>query len=158
MVNSKNNLKASIASKRQGLAANLGSGAKIVKDHSKLSNLDYLSSGHKGFAGIEFGTTVEWNARRDYRPVEGMIVVYTDYKREVDPETGQETLIPNFKIGDGNTYLIDKPFIGDDIRKLLQSHMEDTGMHIQSGEREFWNDKLNYVDPGDDDLLEFTRF
>lgn len=35
------------------------SGTVILKDHSKLTNLEYLKSGHTGFAGIEFGTTAE---------------------------------------------------------------------------------------------------
>ena len=85
-----------------------------------------------------------------------MLVVYTDYQVITDPETGKKTFIPNFKIGDGNAYLIDKPFVGDDIRNILQEHMEDTGMHLQPGERDFWNNKLNYNEP-EGDLLEFTR-
>lgn len=34
-------------------------GSHSVSDHSKLSHLDFLESGHKGFAGIQFGTTAE---------------------------------------------------------------------------------------------------
>ena len=30
-----------------------------TRDHSKLKNLDYIKSGHTGFAGIVFGTTEE---------------------------------------------------------------------------------------------------
>jgi len=85
-----------------------------------------------------------------------MLVVYTDYQTKTDPETGEVIYIPNFKIGDGNAYLADKPFIGDDLRDALQQHLEDTGIHLQPGEREFWNNKLNYVEP-ETDLLEFTR-
>ena len=85
-----------------------------------------------------------------------MLVVYTDYAKKTDPETGKTIYIPNFKIGDGNAYLIDKPFVGDDIRSILEEHIEDTGLHIQPGEREFWNNKLNYEEP-EGDLLEFTR-
>ena len=36
-----------------------GGGAAIMTDHSQLTKLDYLQSGHTGFAGIEFGTTAE---------------------------------------------------------------------------------------------------
>lgn len=64
--------------------------------------------------------------------------------------------MPGFKIGDGNAYLIDKPFVGEADSKLLQQHIEDAGLHIQPGERAFWNNKLNYVEP-EDDCLEFTR-
>ena len=131
------------------------SGTVILKDHSKLTNLEYLKSGHTGFAGIEFGTTAEWNEKLDYRPPEGMLVVYTDYQSYED-EQGNIVYVPGFKIGDGNAYLIDKPFVGEADSKLLQKHLEDTGVHIQPGEREFWNNKLNYEEP-EGDLLIFTR-
>lgn len=122
-----------------------------AKDHSKLNNLDYSTSGHTGFAGIEFGTTAYWNSQTSYVPVKGMLVIYTDYS--VD-ESGNN--IPNFKIGDGNAYLIDKPFIGEDTREALIEHINDSAAHVTAQERVFWNNKLNYNDP-EGDLLEFTR-
>ena len=114
--------------------------------HNQLHNLDYASSGHTGFAGIEFGTTEYWNVERvDYIPPAGMIVVYTDYS--VD-DAGE--LVPGLKIGDGNAYLINKPFIG---RALA-----DMSMHITEAERQKWNNKLNFTAPeGNNDLLVFNR-
>lgn len=164
MLKSKNNLKATVSAsklnaslKQQRLSANLGGGSGYtIKDHAKLLNLDYLNSGHEGFAGIQFGTTEEWSRVPSYCPVEGMLVVYTDYKKEIDPDTGAIIYIPSFKIGNGNTYLADLKFVGDDIRELLQRHMQNTEVHIQPGERNFWNNKLNYNEP-ENDLLEFTR-
>lgn len=85
-----------------------------------------------------------------------MIVVYTDYAQETDPETGETYDIPGIKIGDGNAYLIDKPFVGDDTRDMLVEHINNQVIHITAEERQEWNDKLNYVEP-DSDLLEFTR-
>lgn len=84
-----------------------------------------------------------------------MLIVYADYQSYID-EHGDLVFVPGFKIGDGNAYLIDKPFVGEADSKLLHQHLEDTGVHIQPGEREFWNNKLNYVEP-EGDLLEFTR-
>ena len=121
-------------------------------DHSSLTNLDYLSSGHTGFAGIEFGTTEYWNSRRTYVPPKGMIVVYTDYY--LDEDTGE--YIPNFKIGNGNAYLVDIAFTGDATKKELEEHIADNVMHITQEERERWNNKLNYNEPADG-LLQFTR-
>ena len=83
-----------------------------------------------------------------------MLVVYTDYQSY--EEEGQTIYVPGFKIGDGNAYVVDKPFIGEADTKILQEHIEDTGLHIQPGEREFWNNKLNYEEP-EGDLLRFTR-
>jgi len=66
MLKSRNNLKATISAqklnaslKQQNLSASFGKGGYTLKDHSKLQNLDYLNSGHEGFAGIQFGTTAE---------------------------------------------------------------------------------------------------
>lgn len=42
------------------------------------------------------------------------------------------------------------------MREDLRKHIEDMVVHITQDEREFWNKKLNYVEP-EDDLLEFTR-
>ena len=36
-----------------------GSGTIVMTDHASLTHLNYLESGHTGFAGIEFGTTAE---------------------------------------------------------------------------------------------------
>ena len=83
-----------------------------------------------------------------------MLVVYTDYQSY--EEEGQTIYVPGFKIGDGNAYVVDKPFVGEADTKILQEHIEDTGLHIQPGEREFWNNKLNYEEP-ESDLLRFTR-
>lgn len=38
---------------------------------------------------------------------------------------------------------------------LLQEHIADNNRHLRSGEREFWNNKLNVVNQ--DELLEFNR-
>lgn len=119
----------------------------VLIDHSQLDNLDYLTSGHNGFAGIEFGTTEHWNSMPDYVPVSGMIVVYTDYNSYVDPETGQTMYIPAIKIGDGNAYLSNKPFVGGDAWGMLMDHIENTEVHVTKEEKIFWSQKLNFEDP-----------
>lgn len=134
-----------------------GGGTVAITDHSLLTNLEYLKSGHTGFAGIEFDTTANWNAKRDYRPPEGMLVVYTDYET-YENDQGEMVVVPGFKIGDGNAYLIDKPFIGEAESELLRKHIQDQDVHIRPGERERWDDKLNCLEPETNvDLLIFTR-
>lgn len=149
----KSGLNGSLSTKT--ISVQMGKDSYLVSDHSKLKNLEYLKSGHTGFAGILINTTEYWNSQRDYRPPEGMLVVYSDYQHYVD-EHGDIVYVPGFKIGDGNAYLIDKPFVGEADSKLLQEHINDIDVHVRPGEREFWNNKLNYVEP-EDDLLEFTR-
>lgn len=91
-------------------------------------------------------TVDNWNANRSFIPLRGEIIVYTDYGKVYD-ELGNEVNIPWVKIGDGNAYLIDLPFVGDDVRfqilHALRNHTDDTEVHITQQEREFWNNKLN---------------
>ena len=65
-----------------------------------------------------------------------MLVVYTDFSSYEDAETGEIHYIPGFKIGDGNAYLIDKPFLSDDIRMTLINHINNGTIHITAEERD----------------------
>ena len=84
-----------------------------------------------------------------------MLIVYTDYKQYQD-EHGNIVTVPGFKISDGNSYLIDKPFVGEADSKALEEHMNNMGMHVSESDRLRWDNKLNYNEP-EGDLLEFTR-
>lgn len=105
----------------------------------------------QGSAGILYGTTAYWNSHPDLIPPRGKVVVYSDYAHEED-ELGNTINIPNIKIADGLAYLIDQPFVSDDLRQAFNSHIADTNTHIQVGEREFWNNKVNV-----DDVYEQTH-
>lgn len=52
-------LNTQLSTKRVHVDIGGGGGAVAITDHAQLTHLDYLESGHKGFAGIEFGTTAE---------------------------------------------------------------------------------------------------
>lgn len=52
---------------------------------------------------VFYGTTEHWNSK-DIVPQAGTIYIYSDYDKEGN------TFIPAFKIGDGNSHLIDLPF------------------------------------------------
>ena len=132
-------------------------GQRAIRDHAQLTHLDYESSGHTGFAGIKFGTTAEWNAQAlTYRPEQGMIIVYTDY--EVVPSDRGPITCANYKVGNGNVYLADLPFVDAGLRYELNNHIHNNVIHITQEEREFWNNKINCIDTEiSDDLLIFTR-
>lgn len=147
-------LNANLSTKK--VTVSIGGGGTITtSDHSQLTNLDFEHSGHTGFAGILMNTTAYWNSHADYRPPLGMLIVYTDYQSYID-EHGQTVNVPGFKIGDGNAYLIDNPFVGEAESKALLEHIENQDIHIRPGERARWDNKLNYNEPAGD-LLEFTR-
>lgn len=98
---------------------------------------------------IERDTTANWNGLTGFIPKSGEMILYTDYK------TKDGQVYPGIKIGDGLAYLIDLPFLSDEIAEDLQSHISDSTSHVSSSDREFWNSKLNAHVSGDN--LVFTR-
>lgn len=127
----------------------------IIPDREKIFSFfgDFYTK--KGMCTILYKTTAEWNADTSLKGAKNTIYVYLDKYSYVNEE-GETIYVPGIKLGDGNAYLIDKPFILDAAQDWIMKHIQDTSVHIQPGEREFWNNKLNYIDPSDD-LLEFTR-
>jgi len=86
-------------------------------------------------------TTAAWNANRDFIPLKGELIVYADY------EMKDSMPVPNFKVGDGDAYLIDLPFVDAVTRDRLNAHILDDSRHLRAGEREFWNNKSrSYVE------------
>lgn len=96
-------------------------------------------------AGIRIKKTEEWNAETSYIPPFTQIVVYSDYSRET-LDDGTVIDVPNIKIGDGTTYIVDLPFI-DAIdrtaRGLLTEHINDRVVHTNDIERMAWNSGMN---------------
>lgn len=95
-------------------------------DHDKLINRDLadqhpidaitgLQDALNSIPTIFYDTTDNWNAQIDYIPPEGAIIAYSDYIIK------DGIVIPNFKISDGITHLIDQPFVSDDMRDTLSS-------------------------------------
>lgn len=91
-------------------------------------------------------TTENWNEKLSYVPNRGDIIIYTDHGKIPD-DYGELVNVPGIKIGDGNAYLIDLPFVGADVRYQilteLRAHTNNTVIHITDEERQFWNNKLN---------------
>ena len=97
-------------------------------------------------------TTAEWNADITFIPQAGELIIYSDYaQEEID---GRVVNIPNMKVGDGNAYLIDIPFMYDDVRSRLNAHIDDEIRHITAAERLFWNSKVR--DTVENETLIFT--
>ena len=104
-------------------------------------------------------TKSDWDSDRTLISEKDVLYIYSDYK--VIQKDGQKIYLPGLKIGDGSSFLIDLPFINDtsdsDIKRLqnlILDHINDKIVHIQPGEREFWNNKLNYsFDDSNDNLI-----
>lgn len=93
-------------------------------------------------------TTENWNAARTFIPLRGEIIIYTDHG-QIDDGYGNLINVPGVKVGDGQAYLIDLPFVGAETRyeilTELRQHTNNTEIHVTAADREFWNNKLNYT-------------
>lgn len=112
-----------------------------------------VSSGDGAIGNIFVDTTQNWNNKLTYVPAIGDIIVYND--KTVITDNNETRYIPGIKIGDGNAYCVDLPFVADDIAINLLNHMNDNIRHITAQERQFWNNKLNITINGEE--LQFTR-
>lgn len=102
-------------------------------------------------------TTANWIAQREFVPLEGEIIVYTDYQTKI--ENGKTIKIPAIKIGDGATYGVDLPFVNDDLRDQIMNHINNPDIHTSLAEKLFWNNKINVADNQEvvDNVLIFNR-
>lgn len=89
-------------------------------------------------------TKTHWqNVEATFIPLEGELIIYTDYRTETYIDGGGQTRtrnIPAFKVGTGNAYLGDLAFAV-----------------VTPEEIAFWNNKLNLIDEVTDEKLVFTR-
>lgn len=68
-------------------------------------NTDFGSMQIAGKSNVAVDTTEKWNSDPTYIAKENFVYVYTDHQISSDGSP-----IPGFKVGDGNSYLIDLPF------------------------------------------------
>lgn len=97
-------------------------------------------------------TTANWNAAIGFTPLNGELIIYDDYKTiTYDVEEYGQTVtktknIPGIKIGDGNAYVQDLPFVDDELREKLMEHIENYDIHVTLGDKVFWSNKINVDD------------
>lgn len=106
---------------------------------------------------IKYNSTAGWRSNISFVPAAGEIIVYTD--KASYEENGETIVVPGIKIGDGVNYGIDLPFLGEiEANRILQqlnSHVNNTDIHITAAERIAWDNKLNCSLSGE--MLEFNR-
>ena len=98
-------------------------------------------------------TKANWDSQLTYVPSDGDIIIYID--KDTISEGGTTKNVPGIKIGDGNAYCVDLPFVADDIAKDLYDHIDNASIHVSSQDRSFWDNKLNLNLNGE--ILEFNR-
>ena len=113
-----------------------------VNRKSKEVSIRLDRAGVSGYAKAVVDTTENWDNDLLYIPEKGLIIVYSD--KGVIIRDGQTINVAGVKIGDGTSYLIDLPFIGDELGAILEDHIQDTNIHVTLEEKQFWNNKLNF--------------
>lgn len=106
--------------------------------------------------GIYYNTTDYWS-RHNCVPKAGDIYIYSD--AIVTDKNGNIIRTPQMKIGTGNAYLTELRFVSQDVSNELKQHINDNNRHLNPGEREFWNNKIN-IDPDNavaDEVLLLNR-
>ena len=91
-------------------------------------------------------TTANWNNARGFVPLQGEIIIYTDYQTVIELVNGVQVTknVPGIKVGDGNAYVQDLPFTDQELREALMAHITNTDVHVTLNDKAFWNNKLNY--------------
>lgn len=117
-------------------------GMKFGDGNSYLIDLPFVTD-YIDARGVIYSknTTEGWVLNSNYIPAENEIVIYSDKYTVID--NNNILTIPGIKFGDGNAYVSDLPFITDAIERQINTHINNTTIHITAEEREFWNNKLN---------------
>ena len=116
-------------------------GLDITMDNAPQPLILTVPNSTGGSTNVIVRTTEQWARQTSYVPPKGTICVYSD--RNVIEGTDY----PGVKIGDGLAYVVDLPFVGDDIasqiQNVLDAHIADTSCHVTEAEKRYWNNKLD---------------
>ena len=101
---------------------------------------------------LKHDTTANWNNARGFIPMAGEVIIYDDYQvktwqvEEYGEIVTKTENIPGIKIGDGQAYVQDLPFVDKDLREKLMNHINNIDIHTTLAEKAFWNNKVNVDD------------
>ena len=116
-----------------------------------------LTAEDLGLSSVYYDTTAQWNAQPNLVASRGVVYIYSDYTY-IEDGVGNRTPIAGIKVGDGESYLIDLPFVSDAMTYALVTHVSNTSVHMTPQEKAFWNNKVSsYIDPSDNETLIFSK-
>ena len=120
---------------------------------------------------LKHDTTANWNNTANFIPKAGEVIIYDDYEvktytvKEYGQTIEKTVSIPNIKIGTGNAYVQDLPFVDEQTREMLLDHINNQNIHVTLQDKQFWNNKVNIDDAYaqinqklEDETLIFNRF
>ena len=106
---------------------------------------------------VHYDTKAAWDMQPQLVAERAEIYVYSD-KATLYDGVGNPYFVPGIKVGDGTSYLIDMPFIADEVIFALAQHVNNTTVHITQAERIFWNNKVSgFADPEHDGKLVLSK-
>lgn len=144
----------------------VGPSAGGTSDYNKLINKPIINSielkgsltaRDLGLANVYYDTMANWAKQPTLITEEAAIYIYSDYGGLVD---GAGNIIPiaGIKIGDGTSYLIDMPFITDQLTAMISRHIANNNIHVTAAEKELWNHKVSsYLVEGDLENLVLSK-
>lgn len=103
---------------------------------------------------LKHDTKEHWESvQAIFTPRAGELIIYDDYKID---KSGKK--IPGIKIGNGNSFVRDLPFIDDIVYEQIKDFIQNNPSLIPDEDRNFWSNKIDcYIDPIDSEHLIFTR-
>ena len=116
------------------------------------------------YAPLYYSTEEYWDSQTYLISESRAIYVYSDHYKYEDNQ-GNIVYIPAIKIGDGTSYLIDMPFVGDaatielaELTQVVDDHIQNQEIHVSQEDREFWNNKVtSYLDQMNPENLILTK-
>lgn len=97
---------------------------------------------------VLFNTTAGWSTQTTLVSDATTLYVYTDHQKD---SGGND--IAGIKVGDGNAFVVDLPFID----AVYAEHVQDGTIHITDTERQFWNNKVRCYYAGTEQLVFTTE-
>lgn len=93
-------------------------------------------------------TTAHWEAQPTLESEKDAIYVYTDHQQLNGVD------IPGIKVGDGNAYLVDLPFID----AVYAEHIANSIIHVTQEDRVVWDNNVTcFIAPNKEDRLVFKK-
>lgn len=105
---------------------------------------------------VHYDTKSNWDRQTFLIAQRGHLYVYKD--AEVTYINGRRVVYPGIKIGDGSSYLIDMPYslVESDHEKLI-NHIQNSAIHVGTGDRMNWNDKVSVSVVQSNEELKFLK-
>ena len=108
------------------------------------------------YSKIHYDTKANWDRQRFLIADRGHLYIYKD--AEVTYINGRRVVYAGIKIGDGSSYLIDMPYsvVESDHERLID-HIQNSAIHVGTGDRMNWNDKVSVSVIQDNEELKFLK-